>query len=122
MGKILVVEDHPLVRDLFRRVLEREGFVVETAGCGDEAMRLFRATEEPFDLLIADQVLPSEVRGHELAWRMTAEDPRLRVLLVSGYAGPEADLESSIWSPRSAFLAKPVASRELVATVRRLLS
>lgn len=121
MGRVLLVEDNALVQDLFCRILTREGFEVEVATRADEALQLHREAEERFDLLVTDQVLAGPMCGHELAWQLTAQDPHLRVLLVSGYLSPGDGIESAIWSPRVAFLEKPVSPRELLAAIRQLL-
>ena len=79
---VLLVEDEKLVRDLIERVLEGEGYTVDSAASPAEAL----ADYDPrtFDLLLSDVVMPG-ISGPELATRMRASNPHLAVLFISGY-------------------------------------
>ncbi|HEX8848317.1 MAG TPA: ATP-binding protein [Gemmatimonadaceae bacterium] len=83
-GTILLVEDEEAVRSLATRVLTREGYVVHSAPRGDDAERIFAAHESEIALLVTDMVLPG-LGGIELAQRLRARRPSLKVLLMSGY-------------------------------------
>jgi CheY-like chemotaxis protein len=75
------------------------------------------AEREEYDLLLTDVVMP-HMRGGELARRLTAQRPDLKVLFMSGYLDGEALLGEE--TP-TAFLQKPFMVDELAATVRELL-
>ena len=82
-GTILLVEDDDSLRRLTRRTLERTGYRVLEARCGSEAIAL--AETGPVDLLMTDLHMPG-MSGRDVAARITARHPALRVLFVSGYA------------------------------------
>ena len=89
------------------------------ASRGTEALLAAHDHEGPIDLLVTDVVMPG-VGGRTLAERLRIERPDLAVLFVSGYAdGLTDDLDLS---PRTAFLAKPFRTDELVRKVREALA
>ena len=116
---ILVADDEDGVRDLIRRSLERQGYRVLTAEDGAEAARLFETSQQPIRLLITDVVMP-KIRGDKLSARLTAADPHLSVLYVSGY--PDLlEPNTEVRSGKHKYLRKPFTPRVLVETVRELL-
>lgn len=82
--RILLVEDEAAVRDLLRLALERRGYHVDTGSTGEEALALCDAIEPP-DLLITDLIMP-DATGPLIAARLRRRAPRVKVLLMSGYA------------------------------------
>jgi CheY-like chemotaxis protein len=82
---IMVVEDEPAVRYLVQRLLTRQGYRVIEAASGDEALGLWAAHRDEVSILLTDIVMPGRLDGHELAARLTAEKPDLRVITMSGY-------------------------------------
>jgi len=115
---VLVVEDNPSVLLLMEKALGKEGYTVITARDGEEALQRVSSGDR-LDLLVADLVLP-KVGGLELAWRLTESDPRLRIILISGYAAEEATL-SAIAAERVLFLEKPFSAQAFRAKVREAL-
>jgi len=106
---ILVCEDEAPVRRVTRRALEVAGHVVHEVDCGESALRWLQEHDEPVDLLISDVVMPG-INGRELAARVQAERPGVRVLLVSGYAsdvlatgdgGPDFELLEKPFTPET---------------------
>jgi PAS domain S-box-containing protein len=92
---VLLVEDEPLIRELSRDMLERQGFRVLVAAGPAEAEQISKRSK--FDLLITDVTMP-EMQGTELARRLRAVRPGLKVLYISGYSEQPLDpleLESS---------------------------
>ncbi|HCC57954.1 MAG TPA: hybrid sensor histidine kinase/response regulator [Solibacterales bacterium] len=81
---ILLVEDEAVVRDLVRLMLTKNGYQVTDAGDAKEAIRIFQKSAADFDLLLTDVIMP-HMNGRELATRLTAERPELRVIFMSGY-------------------------------------
>ncbi|HSE03370.1 MAG TPA: response regulator, partial [Methylomirabilota bacterium] len=81
---VLVVEDEEEVRALARDVLEMNGYTVLEALDAADAGRLAETHPGPIHLLITDVVMPG-VSGPELARRLRAHRPDLRVLCMSGY-------------------------------------
>ena len=116
---ILVVEDEHAVRTLLRRILEDLGHRVLGARDGEEALEIEAAHAGQIDLLVSDVIMPN-MRGREIAERLTAARPGIRVLFVSGY--PRDDIvRDGVLDPGVNFLQKPFDTAELVARVQDLL-
>ena len=118
---ILLVEDEPAVREYLRSLLRKLGYVVVVAGNGMRALEVAKQWEGDFDLLLSDVVMP-RMNGVELAQRLSAERPGMRVLLISGHADkPEALMEKRLSGSPVEFLQKPFSSITLANRVRRML-
>jgi CheY-like chemotaxis protein len=78
--RILVVDDEPLVRDSVRMVLAFDGYEVQTASGGTEALELLE--HESFDLVITDFNMPG-IKGDELAVKIKARWPRKPVIMLT---------------------------------------
>ena len=119
-AKILVVEDEPSLRQLVRKVLERSGFEVIEAASGLAAMELWDRDKPRLDLLLTDMVMPDGMSGRQLAERLKADNPGLKVLYTSGYStellGKDLNLQEGM-----NFLQKPYPPSRLVETVRNAL-
>jgi len=116
---ILLVEDEPAVRRLARRALEAHGFRIIEAGNGPEALEICATRVAELDMLLTDIVMPG-MSGVELASRLTAIDPSLRVLYMSGYT-EDALGQRGVLSPETAFLPKPFTPASLADAVREVL-
>jgi PAS domain S-box-containing protein len=108
--RILVVEDQPDVGELISEVLSSHGYKVHLVTQPSEALR----TADRFDLLITDLVMPGML-GTELARKLMSAHPRLRVILMSGYADTRTDAERQALDV--AFLQKPFAPAALLKVV-----
>lgn len=115
---ILVVEDDPAVRALAVAALERAGFCVMAVSSPAQAVALTDGLDETIDLLLTDLVMPGG-NGRDLAERLMASRPKLRVVLISGYDSPPPE---SGPEDRFLFLAKPFGAAELAAVVRTALA
>ena len=73
------------MRGLARHILHSHGYRVLEAPDGEEGLLMFGAHAQEIDMLLTDVVLPGKVRGRELAERITAIRPEVRVLFMSGY-------------------------------------
>src|SRR5687767_1424558 len=89
---ILVVDDEVSLRQLLVRQLRSEGYTVLEAGYGMEALDVARASIEPIHLVLSDIRMPGML-GTELAQRMMAEHPGVRVVLMSAH--PVTELSSA---------------------------
>ena len=117
--RILVVEDEEVVRTLARGVLERLGYSVRAFGSALEVLANIGVLDEPIDLLLTDLVMPG-MSGRELAERLVAIRPGLRVLYTSGYAEDMA-VHRGIAERGIAFLPKPYSMQSLAQRVREVL-
>ena len=84
---VLVVEDEQVLRTLVRTILEQEGYTVLQAADGYEAVRLMNQPPCPVNLLITDVVMPG-LSGRQVAEKVLARHPGLKVLYISGYNEP----------------------------------
>ena len=116
---VLLVEDDATFRELLGDVLHQAGYRVLVAADPGEALALVAGRNEPIDLLVTDLSMPV-MKGTDLARRLTAGRPALKVLLMSGYS--ELDDAATVAAEiGAAFLAKPFRTRELLQAARRLL-
>jgi two-component system cell cycle sensor histidine kinase/response regulator CckA len=109
---ILVVDDEEDIRMVVRQMLAADGYVVLDAGDPNQALRL--AGQQHVDLLLTDVVMPL-MRGTELAQRVLAVVPSVKVLLMSAYKVAE------IAASGHPFLAKPFTPDALLGRVREIL-
>jgi two-component system cell cycle sensor histidine kinase/response regulator CckA len=116
---ILLVEDETLVRQIARRILESHGYSVLEAKDGQEALRLQEEHPSPIHLMLTDLVMPG-FGGQELASRLAARCPSLKVLFMSGYA-ESGILDKELASRGDVYLQKPFEAHALVRKVRELL-
>jgi PAS domain S-box-containing protein len=117
---ILLVEDEKSVRDLARRILERRGYNVLAASDGGEAIELVEREEQQIHLLLTDVIMPG-LNGQDVAERVRALRPDIRVLFMSGY-NEEAVLRDGVLAPGTAFIEKPFSPSTLLDRVRSILS
>ncbi len=116
---VLLVEDDPGVREAAARSLRAGGYTVLTAPDAASAIEVAGASSTPPHLLVTDVVMPGTT-GRQLADRMRAERPGLRVLFLSGYA-PELFGPEGLLDPGTSFLAKPFSPIALLSRVRQVL-
>ncbi len=83
---VLVVEDDPSVRGLVKEILVYHKYRVIEAGDGEEALALAHQHGREIVLLLTDMVMPRGISGRELARRLVAENPDLKVIYTSGYS------------------------------------
>jgi PAS domain S-box-containing protein len=115
---VLVVEDELVVRTLTRTILERHGYRVFTAANGAEALSIWAEHKAKIALLVTDLVMPGGLNGQQLAKQLQAEQPRLKVVFVSGYSTDVAGKELPLRNGEN-FLQKPFGQDMLLKTVRR---
>ena len=114
---VLVVEDEEAVRQFAVESLERQGYQVLEAASGEEAIKVASRFDGTIHLLLTDVVMPG-MKGPELAARLRALRPGLRVLLMSGYA---ADIVTSGDLRDAPLVSKPFTPASLSRSVRGVL-
>jgi two-component system, cell cycle sensor histidine kinase and response regulator CckA len=117
---ILVVEDEPALRDLVVNILELCGYRIFQAGNGPEALKVWGEHKEKIELLLTDMVMPQGMSGGQLAERLQADDPGLKVIYTSGYSPGMAGKDIALLEGFN-FLAKPYSPRRLAHLVRECL-
>lgn len=114
---ILVVDDDDRLRDLLRRYLSDNGFIVNTAGSAEDA--LTKMDSLAFDLVVLDVMMPG-MSGFELAARMRQDGLSTPVLLLTAMSEPE-DRISGLEVGADDYLTKPFEPRELLLRIRSIL-
>jgi CheY-like chemotaxis protein len=115
---VLVVDDAEGLRDLARRLLQRQGYTVLVAANADEALQLLERNAS-IDVLLTDVVMPGG-SGSELAKWMVEQRPELKVVYMSGYTG-DAFVQHGVLNPGIAFVHKPFTSEALGRKIREVL-
>jgi two-component system, cell cycle sensor histidine kinase and response regulator CckA len=113
---ILVVEDEPVVRRFVADVLRESGHVVHVTGSAEEGLSLAARPNSSLDLLVTDVVMP-QMDGVTLAARIRAHQPKIRVLLMSGYE----DRAAAANDAAAILLPKPFTAAQLRARVDDVL-
>jgi CheY-like chemotaxis protein len=117
---ILVVEDEAPVRELVCNILAGYGYTVLQAASGEKALDVWRENRSSVDLLLTDLVMPDRLNGRELAEKLLADQPRLKVMFTSGYSadvvGKDFVLQRGLH-----YLQKPYDPQKLALAVRDCL-
>ena len=116
---ILLADDEAPILKVARRILENAGYRVIVAADGAEALKVAAAHRGSIELLVTDMVMP-HVGGRQLADKLRAERPGLRVLYLSGYTDTAA-ARQGLMEPGAEFLQKPFSTDSLVRRVREVL-
>jgi CheY-like chemotaxis protein len=116
---ILLVEDEAKVRKVAKRILEEHGYKILDVGSGPQALELGGSYTGEIPLVITDVIMPG-MGGKELAERLLASRPKIRVLFVSGYTD-NIIAEHDISEKELNFLHKPFTIASLTAKVRKVL-
>jgi two-component system, OmpR family, response regulator MprA len=117
--KILVVDDERAVRESLRRALELEGYEIELAGDGGEALATLGGDEPQADAVILDVLMPG-VDGLEVCRRLRATGNRVPVLMLTARDEVENRV-AGLDAGADDYVTKPFALEELLARVRALL-
>ncbi len=110
-GRILLVDDEDVVRQVVSRMLIRLGYAVTALGSGPEAIELYRDDPSRFDLVILDMIMP-EMGGFELFRALKALNPEIKAVLSTGYATQDA-AQRVMAEGMAAFIQKPYESARL---------
>jgi two-component system response regulator MprA len=116
--RVLVVDDERAVRDSLRRALELEGYDVELAADGEEALERLAQNGEP-DAVVLDILMP-RMDGLEVCRRLRREGHRLPVLMLTARDEVENRV-AGLDAGADDYVAKPFALEELLARLRALL-
>ncbi len=117
---ILIAEDEKVIRDMVCRQLEEKMYTVFCAKDGLEALRMFKKQDGKIDLLFTDSVMPG-LKGMELAQKLKAINPSIKVIISSGYMDDKSSVEEAE-KEGYVFLPKPYEIREMFAKVSSLIS
>lgn len=116
---ILVVEDEEMMLELVQSLLESKGYRILTAQDGKAAVEIYKQHQDEIDLVLTDLGLP-KLGGREACQQMRALNPKLNVIVATGYLDPAAK-EQMIESGIEEFVQKPYHATELTTKVREIL-
>jgi Response regulator containing CheY-like receiver, AAA-type ATPase, and DNA-binding domains len=115
--RILVVDDDETIRTTMKAILQDEGYNVDLAGTGKEAIQ--KTTEKNYNVALLDIRLP-DMEGVELLRLLKDGVPRTRKIMVTGYPSMQNAI-SALNKNADAYLLKPVDVEKLLATVKQQL-
>jgi CheY-like chemotaxis protein len=116
---ILIVEDHPTMREAMRMVLEHEGFVIREAADGAAALEMVRA--QPPDLVFLDLNIPGMTGADVLKnLKQDPETASVRIIIVTATGEEERERVLSLGADE--YFTKPFSPLALLRTVERVLS
>jgi two-component system cell cycle sensor histidine kinase/response regulator CckA len=116
---ILVLDDEAPVRKLVAAMLASNGYKVLIANSGDDAIKTFKKSKQPVDLLLLDVVSPG-LSGPMVADRIAELQPGLRVLFMSGYDNTSV-VQRYVVEKGFALLPKPFTMEQLAKKVSEVL-
>lgn len=120
MNKILIVEDEKTIRELLKRSLETEGYLVITAENGQTALNWIKDVR--LDLAIVDLGLP-DISGMEIC-RNIKVNPRTRatpIIILTGNTSNSARIEGNLDANADLFLNKPLSAEDLNKAIKMIL-
>ncbi|HUL94064.1 MAG TPA: PAS domain S-box protein [Burkholderiales bacterium] len=117
--RVLLVDDEPLLLEATAEVLVGLGYEPVVFSDSQAALAAFEAAPARFDVVVTDEAMPG-LTGTGLAKALHLRRPDLPIVLVSGYSGPLLT-QQALAAGAEEVLAKPVESREIAATLARLL-
>ena len=117
--RILFVDDEKQIVDMGKRMLESLGYHVTIRTSSIEALEVFRAKPDEFDLVVTDQTMPNMV-GMELAAELIRIRPDIPIVLATGFSEAVTEEKVKRIGVRE-FIMKPFVSRELGNIIRRVL-
>lgn len=117
-ARLLVVEDDPEMRDLLRKVLEKEGYQISVAANGHEAIGSI--SRAPFDLVVTDMLMPDD-GGLELLQIIREAQPTLPVIIITAF-GDWGSYSRALELGAAAFISKPLKMAELIGAIHTALA
>jgi DNA-binding NtrC family response regulator len=116
-AKILIIDDDPTILETLTAALESEGYSVDTANNGEEAINM--SFSHFYNAAIVDWRLP-DIEGTKLLGKLKETTPKMVKLILTGYPSMQNAIEA-VNKHADAFLLKPVAITTLLAEIKKLL-
>jgi len=115
--RVLVVDDEQIIRESLSFILKKEGFVVDEAPNGKEALR--KQQEQPYDVVVTDIEMP-EMRGVELLERIRQGSPETLVVVITAFGSIETAVDA-LRKGAADYVLKPINFDDLLHRVKKLL-
>lgn len=116
---MLLLEDEPSLRLMIRELLEGAGYRVLECASPDDALSAGQSEVSPIHLMLTDVVMP-QMTGPQVAERLQALRPQMKVLYMSGYTD-DAIAQHGVLKPGTEFMTKPFTTDTVLRRVRDLL-
>ena len=117
--RVLFIDDEPVLVEIGKQMLERLGYEVTTRTSSIEALELFRAKPDQFDLVITDMTMPN-MTGDKLSRELMQIRSDIPVIICTGYSERITEDKAKGMGIK-AFVMKPIVIRDLANTVRKAL-
>ena len=117
---VLVVEDEAAMREVTRRILDRNGYLVVAAASGHDALVILTGQLERIDVLLTDVIMP-QMQGKELADKIRILQPAARVVFMSGYTEGLLSAQG-VLDPGVHLVEKPFSEATLLTKLHEILS
>ena len=122
-GRILILDDEEMVRDLAQKVLTRLGYEVELSCAGEETIEKYKQaynTPKAFDVVLMDLTIPGAMGGKEAIKHLMEIDPEVKAVVSSGYSNDPVMAQYKKYG-FSGRVAKPYQANELGAVLKAVL-
>jgi len=116
-ARIIIIDDDESIRQVLKTILEEEGYVVDTADTGKEAV--LKTNEKAYNLALIDVRLP-DIEGIDLILKIKDTTPRMRKIIVTGYPTIQNAMEA-VNRQADAFILKPFDVERVLQTIREQL-
>jgi CheY-like chemotaxis protein len=117
-GTVLVVDDEPFMLAFVEEALQELGYKVLTAADGKQACAIYARQAQEIDCVLLDMVMP-EMSGVETQEALRAINPRVKVILTSGYSS-SGEVRRALESGAACFLGKPCTVETLSQTLKKI--
>ncbi len=118
-GKLMIVDDDPIVLNTITKLLRTMGYDVIEADSTEQALEVYDTLEDGISLLVTDVMLPGE-NGIVLADKLCEVQPDLKILFISGYHNTSL-FEKAVLEQRAPYLQKPFTPGVLLHKIREVL-
>ena len=116
-SRIIIIDDDESIRKILATILEEEGYEVDTANTGKEAIQ--KTNERVYNLALIDMRLP-DIEGIDLLLKIKDTTPRMRKIIITGYPTIQNAMEA-VNRQADAFILKPFDMEKTLQTIREQL-
>ncbi|MBI1818964.1 MAG: response regulator [Nitrospirae bacterium] len=122
-GRILILDDEQMVREMAGALLQKLGYEVEYASSGEEAIEIYKKAKDvefPFKAVIMDLTLPGGISGKETIQKLMAYDPKAKAIVSSGYSNDPVMANYEKFGFKN-YIAKPYRAQDLSRILHQVI-